>query len=90
MSLLVVEGVEEGFRDDEHITVIVNNRLLDQIELFPRSHWADIKMSDSNVDLSVGFFLKTWEAQGSILGRGLAEKQGKCADRIAVQKVAEH
>ena len=86
MSLLVVE---ESSQDSE-IVDIVNNRLFDQVELFARSHWADIKQSDSNVDLSVGFFLKTWEAQGSILGRGLAEKQGKKADRIAVQKVAEH
>ena len=58
LNVVISRGrVEPGFRDGEHIVVIVNNRLLDQVELFARSHWADIKQSDSNVDLSVGFFL---------------------------------
>ena len=30
--------VEPGFRDDEYIIIMVNNRLLDQVELFTRSH----------------------------------------------------
>lgn len=78
LNVVISRGrVEPGFRDDEHIVVTVNNRLLDQVELFARSHWADTKQSDSNVDLSVGFFLQ---------GLGFNSR----SDRIAVQKVAEH
>ena len=49
-------GVQPGFRDDKYIMIIMNNPLLDQVELFAWSHWADIKMSDSNVDLSALWF----------------------------------
>ena len=78
LNVVISRGrVEPAFRDDEHIVVIVNNRLLDQVELFEEAidwtlNWAIVTLAFLLV-----FFLKNWEAQGSILGRGLAEKQGK-------------